>query len=87
MMFVAMEVSQGIAQITECGSGVASILCKVNEVEERSHRFHDSFGDTFVASDGREQNTLQIFRLLTRMLFESGKTFRKVSAPNNRLQN
>ena len=54
MMFVAVEVSQGVAQIADCGSGVASILCKVNEVEERTHRFHGPFSDTFVACDGRE---------------------------------
>ena len=48
------DISQGIVQKVECGSGVASILSKVNEVEERTHYFHDPFSDTFVACDGRE---------------------------------
>ena len=58
MMLVTVEVSQGIVQIAECGSGVASILCKINKVEKCTHCLHDPFGNTLVACDNRDKNAL-----------------------------
>ena len=66
---------------------MASILRKINEVEECTHRLHDPFINTLVACDNREENAFQILRLLASVLFEPSETFGEMSAPDERLQN
>ena len=87
MMLVTVEVSQGIVQIVECGSGVASVLSKVNEVEECTHRFHDPGGDIRVASNYREENALQIFCFLPSVLSVPSEPISKMAKADARLQN